>query len=352
MAPGHPLLEAIVDAVMAEGREELQKGACFYDPTRRWDGWLWIVEGEIVDGKRTVAGKRLFAVYQPKQGQPTLVNPSVLWDLNPVPPEELEDKSVEPPSGMLQEDTLLCPQDVLRPILHELETYRDELKAERERFASVRERYTIPTLKSLINAQEAKVAELRYRELAGEKVDLLLHSEMKRLDELEGRLQEIKESLKTETALTIGEIKTIVVLRVMPLPETKLDEADGMSEDPTLEAIGLQVAMEYERREGRSPTDVSLQRLGYDIKSRATDGSVRYIEVKTRAHTGSVALTEHEWLKAKQLGDSYWLYIVENAVTNPTLWIIQNPAEKLEPKATVVQYIVRDWKNAAQPAVL
>jgi hypothetical protein len=110
--------------------------------------------------------------------------------------------------------------------------------------------------------------------------------------------------------------------------------------------------MEYERREGRSPTDVSLQRLGYDIKSRAPDGSVRYIEVKTRAHTGSVALTEHEWLKAKQLGDSYWLYIVENAVTNPTLWIIQNPAEKLEPKATVVQYIVRDWKNAAQPAVL
>jgi SNF2 family DNA or RNA helicase len=352
VAPAHPLLEAIVDAVMAEGREELQKGACFYDPTRRWDGWLWIVEGEIVDGKRTVAGKRLFAVYQPKQGQPTLVNPSVLWDLNPVPPEELEDKFVEPPSGMLQEDTLLCPQDVLRPILDELETYKDELKAERERFASVRERYTIPTLKSLINAQEAKVAELRYRELAGEKVDLLLHSEMKRLDELEGRLQEIKESLKTETALTIGEIKTIGVLRVMPLPETKLDEADGMSEDPTLEAIGLQVAMEYEHREGRSPTDVSLQRLGYDIKSRAPDGSVRYIEVKTRAHTGSVALTEHEWLKAKQLGDSYWLYIVENAVTNPTLWIIQNPAEKLEPKATVVQYIVRDWKNAAQPAVL
>jgi hypothetical protein len=352
VAPGHPLLEAIVDAVMAEGREELQKGACFYDPTRRWDGWLWIVEGEIVDGRRTVAGKRLFAVYQPKQGQPTLVNPSVLWDLNPVPPEELEDKFVEPPSGMLQEDTLLCPQDVLRPILHELETYKDELKAERERFASVRERYTIPTLKSLINQQEAKVAELQYRELAGEKVDLPLHSEMKRLEELERRLQEIKESLKTETALTIGEIKTIAVLRVMPLPETKLDEADGMSEDPTLEAIGLQVAMEYERREGRSPTDVSLQRLGYDIKSRAPDGSVRYIEVKTRAHTGSVALTEHEWLKAKQLGDSYWLYIVENAVTNPTLWIIQNPAEKLEPKATVVQYIVRDWKNVAQPAVL
>jgi hypothetical protein len=352
VAPGHPLLEAIVDAVMAEGREELQKGACFYDPTRRWDGWLWIVEGEIVDGKRTVAGKRLFAVYQSKQGQPTLVNPSVLWDLTPVPPEELEDKFVEPPSGMLQEDTLLCPQDVLRPILHELETYRDELKAERERFASVRERYTIPTLKSLINAQAAKVAELQYRELAGEKVDLPLHSEMKRLDELERRLQEIEESLKTETALTIGEIKTIAVLRVMPLPETKLDEAEGMSEDPTLEAIGLQVAMEYERHKGRSPTDVSLQRLGYDIKSRAQDGSVRYIEVKTRAHTGSVALTEHEWLKAKQLGDSYWLYIVENAVTNPTLWIIQNPAEKLEPKATVVQYIVRDWKNVAQPAVL
>ena len=350
VAPGHPLLEAIVDAVMAEGKEELQKGACFYDPTRRWDGWLWIVEGEIVDGKRSVAGKRLFAVYQPKEGQPLLVNPSVLWDLHSVPPEDLEGKFVEPPFGTLQ-DTSHCPPDVLRPILHELEAYKAELKSERERFASVRKRYTIPALKSLINEQAAKIAALRFRESAGEKVDLPLQSEMRRLEELKRRLQELEESLVTETTLTIGEVKTIAVLRVIPLPEEKFGEADEMSEDPTLEAIGLQVAMEFERREGRSPTDVSLQRLGYDIKSRAPDGSVRYIEVKTRAHTGSVALTEHEWLKAKQLGDSYWLYVVENAVTNPTLWIIQNPAEKLEPKATIVQYIVSDWKIAAQPAV-
>ncbi len=348
VAPGHPLLEAIVEAVIAKGREELQKGACFYDPTRRWDGWLWIVEGEIVDGKQTIVGKRLFAVYQPKQGQPTLVNPSVLWDLNPVPPEELKDKFVEPPHGMIQEDTLLCPQEIIQPILDELETYRGELRAERERFASVRKQYTIPTLRRLINEQEAKIAELQFRELAGEKVDLPLRSEMKRLEELKRRLQELEESLVTETALTIGEIRPIAVLRVIPLP----NEADDMSEDPALEAIGLQVAMEYERREGRSPTDVSLQRLGYDIKSTAKDGSIRYIEVKTRAHTGSIALTEHEWLKAKQLGDSYWLYVVENAVTNPTLWLIQNPAEKLEPKTKVVQYIVSDWKIVAQHAVL
>jgi superfamily II DNA or RNA helicase len=351
VAPGHPLLEAVVELAMAQGKNDMQRGACFYDPRRRWDGWLWIVEGEIVDGRQTVVGKRLFAVYQPKEGQPIPVNSSTLWDLCPVPPEELEGISVELPVETKQETILHLP-DLPEPvnllILQELDAYRSELKAEKDRFALVKRQYTIPALKALINEQEAKVADLLFRESKGEKVELPLQNERRRLDELEKRLRELEESLVTETTLVIGGVNTIAVLRVIPLPEQKSEEE--MVEDPTLEAIGLQVAMEYERREGRSPTDVSIQRLGYDIKSRAQDGSVRYIEVKTRAHTGSVALTEHEWLKAKQLGDSYWLYVVENAVTNPTLWIIQNPAEKLEPKATVIQYIVRDWKNAAQPA--
>jgi hypothetical protein len=294
----------------------------------------------------------LFAVYQPKEGQPLLVHPSALWDLEPVHPDDLGANLVEPPPEMSEGLFPQPPKAILLPILNELDAYMGELKAERDRFASVRQRYTIPALKHLINEQAAKIAALEFRAQEGEKVDLSLQNETKRLEELQGRLRELEQSLVTETTLTIGEVKTIAVLRVIPLPQEKITDTDEMSEDPTLEAIGLQVAMEYERKEGRSPTDVSLQRLGYDIKSRSPDGSTRYIEVKTRARTGSVALTEHEWLKAKQLGDSYWLYVVENAITKPTLWVLQNPAERLEPKAKIVQYIVSesDWKKSAQLA--
>jgi len=47
------------------------------------------------------------------------------------------------------------------------------------------------------------------------------------------------------------------------------------------------------------PEDVSLQNLGFDIRSRGPDGSYRYIEVKARAREGKIALTPNEWLMAQ-----------------------------------------------------
>lgn len=347
VALGHPLLEAIVEKLMALSDEDLKRGACFYDPTRRWDGWLWVLEGEIVDGRQTVVSKRLFAVYQPKEGNPIVVNPAVIWDLHPAPtPDALP--LAEP---MIEDALASSEKSIISVILPEMNTYLQELKADRERFAEVRRKYALPTLQYLINQQEGKVADLEFRQLQGEKVDLTLRNERKELDRLKDQLKALEESLVTETTLSIGRFSVLTVFRIMPMPIEEMSTYDAMVEDPSLEDIGLQVAMEYEREHGRSPVDVSLQRLGYDIRSTEPDGKVRYIEVKTRAHTGSVALTEHEWLKAKQLGESYWLYVVENAITKPTLWVIQNPADKLEPKAKIVQYIVDEWKKFAQKAV-
>jgi hypothetical protein len=114
----------------------------------------------------------------------------------------------------------------------------------------------------------------------------------------------------------------------------------------------MQIAMNFEFSHGRNPEDVSLQNLGFDIRSRASDGSYRYIEVKARAREGKIALTPNEWLMANRLKDEYWLYIVVNVATKPELYTIQNPASKLEPseEVEIVRYIVDkdDWKNAAR----
>jgi hypothetical protein len=52
---------------------------------------------------------------------------------------------------------------------------------------------------------------------------------------------------------------------------------------------------------------------------------------------------------ANRLGDEYWLYIVENAATNPTLYTIQNPALHLNPaeEVSVIRYVVNDWRYHA-----
>jgi hypothetical protein len=128
---------------------------------------------------------------------------------------------------------------------------------------------------------------------------------------------------------------------------------EAMRSDAEIEAVGMQVAMNYEREHGRSPEDVSAHNLGYDIRSLAPlqgEGrgeGVRYIEVKARATTGAIVLTPNEWLMAQRLGNEYWLYIVENAKTEPRLHPIQNPAAKLPPEEIVeiVRYVIKDWKN-------
>ncbi|MGO9108687.1 MAG: hypothetical protein ACLP9L_05590 [Thermoguttaceae bacterium] len=51
------------------------------------------------------------------------------------------------------------------------------------------------------------------------------------------------------------------------------------------------------------------------------------------------------------LGEDYWLYVVVNCKTQPELYLIQDPASKLNPKeeASVVRYMVGqdDWRQAA-----
>ncbi len=120
-----------------------------------------------------------------------------------------------------------------------------------------------------------------------------------------------------------------------------------MINDEEIEKIGMQLAIKYEKWHGRIPQDVSGENLGFDIRSKGPDG-IRYIEVKARAGEAEVALTPNEWFKAKRFREQYYLYIVANAATSPTLYIVKNPAENLKiyEKVETVRFIVpvEEWK--------
>ncbi len=131
------------------------------------------------------------------------------------------------------------------------------------------------------------------------------------------------------------------------------DSAAIMKHREMIEEIGMRVAMKFELSRGRNPENVSDRNLGFDILSKAPDGSFRYIEVKARAMEGEITLTENEWRKARELGNVYWIYIVVNAKA-PELYTLQNPAEKLKPKEKVevvsyevVRHVIENWKDFA-----
>ena len=74
--------------------------------------------------------------------------------------------------------------------------------------------------------------------------------------------------------------------------------------------------------------------------------------MKGRAATGSVEFSTNEWLKAEQLGQAYWLYIVTDALQSPTLHLIQDPAHRLDQEEVVrrVRYRVAQagWHRVAE----
>lgn len=59
----------------------------------------------------------------------------------------------------------------------------------------------------------------------------------------------------------------------------------GMQRDPEVEAVGMREAMRHEREQGWQPEDVSVENLGFDLRSTRTDADgafaeVRYVDVR------------------------------------------------------------------------
>jgi superfamily II DNA or RNA helicase len=339
IAPGHPLLEVTIDYLLEMCEPDVRRGAVFADPDGQMDGWLWFVEGEVRDGANTVTGKRLFAIQQTVQGEMHLVNSSVLWDLKP-----LKDTiAIETPPS---EDAVIA-----FAVTNVIEAYRNDLFKQRERDAEIKRKYGLRSLEQMIGEADARLIDYETRRIKGDKLpEVEVQNEERRREELRARQQALEEEIRRETSLLPSTPKVLGVVRVIPKPA----EQEGMRYDPEVEAIGMRVAMQYEREHERLPEDVSKENLGYDIRSsalasaaegRATD--VRYIEVKARATTGAIVLTPNEWLMAQRLGNEYWLYIVENAKAEPRLHTIQNPAAKFQAEEIVeiVRYVIKDWKN-------
>ena len=336
IAPGHPLLEAIIEKIFEKYGEEVEKGATFIDPSGMLNGFIWFLEGQINDGNGSIAGKRIFALYQDLQGNIKQVPPSIIWDLKAA--------NIMPnfQNVVIDENSVIS-----FAIENVLMKYLEEIKEQRIHDAEIKRKYGLRSLQELILSSEEKLIQYETRRAKGEEIpEAVIESERRRKEDLERKKVELEKRIEAEINLLLSPPKILGVIAVIP----QMPVDDELKDDVELAEIGMRIAMEFERSQGRFPEDVSLQNLGFDIRSKAEDGSYRYIEVKTRAGEGKIALTRNEWLMAHRLGNEYWLYIIVNATSKPELYTLQNPAKKLEPEEVVeiVRYIVKDWKEKAR----
>jgi hypothetical protein len=109
--------------------------------------------------------------------------------------------------------------------------------------------------------------------------------------------------------------------------------------------------MEYERAAGRQPKEMPPKNPGYDIESRNNSGAVsRYIEVKSfsgRWSSTYAVLSRPQFEKAREIGDRFWLYVVERAESDDfQIHRVQGPALKAN------RFMFDDgWRAMAEPIV-
>lgn len=155
------------------------------------------------------------------------------------------------------------------------------------------------------------------------------------------RNRRIAELRSDPERIQVGKVEILVHALVVPVQDTQALERF----DADIEAIAVEAAAVYEKRCGAVVTDVSTPELarragltdwpGFDLKSRRPAGAhgaveERAIEVKGRAGSGAVQISENEWARACNLRGDYWLYVVFDCATpRPRLVRVQDPFAKL-----------------------
>ena len=136
------------------------------------------------------------------------------------------------------------------------------------------------------------------------------------------------EEAKTAAKVACGEPRRIGWAHVVAVQH---DDEEAEEPDPESEAVAMRLVTSRLTAQGWKVTDVHTEGHSYDLYAER-GSEQRCVEAKGLAGNASsagVRLTGGELAKASQLGDEYWLYVVENCFDGEgrlyAAW--QNPAE-------------------------
>jgi hypothetical protein len=163
--------------------------------------------------------------------------------------------------------------------------------------------------------------ELRETEQAGGRARQGWQNAQRRADAISDRLQARLALIERERFISASPAKIQGGMLVIPagLIQGKHSgvSASMFSQDAearrAVELAAMRVVMETERALGNEPSDVSAQKIGYDISSFDPEtGHLRFIEVKGRiAGADTVMITRQELITSLNKPDQFILALVE-----------------------------------------
>jgi len=345
--PGNPLFDSLIKVVRNKFREDMLKGTILISPDEKEDYFAFFVKSQIIDDRESkkedsIVDERLVMVYNTKGGDFKVTSPAKFIDLHP--PIDFA-KPIAPPA-IISNDAV-----VQWSFTHITQPQFDDTKAHVLKDTSDRRFYLETAFTQVIVDLQREMQDLQGKVLLGDtRVQEKILRKQERITELIQKKQSRMDNLELMAQLSPKAPEILGCAYVVPLTQVEYHGHYGMSRDDEAEAIAMNVVMDYEQSVGWTPTDVSANNEGYDIRSINEAELKRYIEVKGRSvDDGSVMLSENEMNRLAQLGDTAWLYIVMNCKSKPELFRIQNPAKalKFELKSKGVQYFLpmEEWKS-------
>ncbi|MER9528524.1 DUF3883 domain-containing protein [Mesorhizobium sp. M0309] len=332
VAPGHPLLEALVDVVLERFQPLLSQGGVLVNEADEGEQprLLVYLEHAVRDGRTGRSGEPL-AISQRLQflllkddGTATDGGPAPYLDCRPITAEEraiIADVISAPwLAGDVEAQAVGYAVRTLVPQhLNEVRTRRiaeiDKVEVE------VRAR-----LNREINYWDARAARLREEERAGKEQRINAQNAEATAARLVERLHRRQSELERERQ--ISALSPVLKGAALVIPagllkartgvaSTTEAKPDGFAEDPVARAVVEKLAMDAvmaaERMLGNEPRDVSAEKKGYDIESRDPRAAhLRFIEVKGRQAEGrDVILTKNEILSSLNAPEAFILAIVQ-----------------------------------------
>lgn len=332
VAPGHALMESLIDLTGERHRHLLSQGALLIDESsaRVSPGVLVFVEHAVTDarddghGGRRTASRRFEFVEIDPAGNTASAGYAPYLDYRPATPEE----STAVLAQVRSEKWLAGIED--RALEYAMATLAHEHLAETKGRVTVRvtkvRNAVHERLTREINYWDHRAAELRLQSEAGKTPKMNPDQAGRRADELQrrrtSRLAELdrEEQLQASPPVIAG---AALIVPLSMLVDLGLVPGGGSKRNEVVDTEGVErravdAVLAAERALGRRPVEMPHFNPGYDVRSLGPDSSVRFIEVKGRIESGTVfTVTQNELRHAGNIPADFVLAMVRVSETGP-----------------------------------
>lgn len=321
LAPGHPLMDAVVDLTIERHRSALENGAILVDPSDFGDTphLLVALSTEIADGTGTVVSKRFSFVSMSPDGSVESAGPAPYLDSEPLEGRPDIAERLRSASWLSAGvDQIATNWAVTHDQPAHLAEVRDRLLPQIDKTRNeVRKRLSQQS--DYLVSEAMKVAEQSAAGKGRKRQRVSPDTLRARADDLQVRLEQRMERLDQEARLSA--LPPRIVGAALIVPQGMLLSADERAyaeNTQEIERRAVDLVLECERRLGRVPTEMPHNNKGFDIRSIGPDGSSIIIEVKGRiAGADGFFITYSEVREGLNSGDRHRLAMVEVSPDGP-----------------------------------